>query len=556
MLFLITCLCAVALGEELAVQLQPGTHPLSWAERNHLRLVRPLSFLPDLYLFDSITDAPVAESRARQLRASSRDVLWAEVQVRRPRRFPREIPDPLYDLQWNIHAHPFSIDADHLGNLTGRGVTIAIVDDGLQYVHPEIHANYDAAHSWDYNDGDPDPTPLGPHSGHGTSAAGVAAAVAGNGHCGRGVAPHAKLVGLRTIAEGVSDATEAEALTHEGLGTIDIYSNSWGPADSGESMEGPGYVVQSALAAYAGALRGRMGKGTIYLWASGNGAAKGDSCAYDGYASSPYVFAIGALDHQGNAASYSEGCAALMAVAPSSGAGRGITSADLLGEDGYTDSECTIGFGGTSAAAPLAAGLIALLLEAQPQLSWRDVMYVLARGALLIHPEDGDWHVNAAGFHHSHRYGFGLLHGPSLLRALAGHTLLANRTQALWRSGFKPLDDTWIGGGNGTTVVLNVTSAAHIAVIERVTLSISLNTLNRGAISFSLQSPEGAISHMAPGRRHDTTPFWPDGGWDFQSVRHLGERTANGVWRISARDSGSESSHWVGYELIVRGGGA
>lgn len=540
--------------EQVAVQLAPGTNAHTWGDRYGMHLARTLEFLPDFYVFEMPAGGS-GESRARGLRDTG-SVVWAELQEQRPKRFTRvDIPDLLWNMQWSLHAHPFAVDVDKMGNLSGRGVTIAIVDDGLQWQHPEIHGNYDASHSWDYNDNDADPTPLGPHAGHGTSAAGVAAALAGNAHCGRGVAPKARLVGLRTIAEGVSDATEAEALTHEGLGVVSIYSNSWGPADDSQTMEGPGYVVQSALAAYTAGLRGRLGKGSIYLWASGNGAAKGDSCAYDGYAASPFVFAIGALDHTGHAASYSEGCAALFAVAPSSGAGRGITTADLMGDDGYTDSECTIGFGGTSAATPLAAGLIALLLEVQPQLTWRDLQYVLARGALPIDAANPDWHTNAAGYHHSHRYGFGMLHGPSLLRALASHTLLANRTQAVWRSGFKSLDDLWIH--NETLLNVTVTTASSsLSVIERVTLHLALSTVNRASLSIALQSPEGTISQLGVPRPLDATPFWPAGGWDFHSVRHLGERTVNGVWRIIARDTDASTqgqTHFIGYELVLRG---
>ena len=541
LLLLLPPLCLATTTTVTAVQLELGTQPVDWAIQHRLRLVRSLDFLPNFYLF---------EGEPSRFRQQLPQVVWAEEQELRPKRFHRSIPDTLWALQWSLHDHPFSVDANRMGNLTGAGVTIAIVDDGLQWGHPEIRGNYDAQHSWDFNDNDEDPSPVGAHSGHGTSAAGVASAVADNGHCGRGVAPKAKLVGLRTIAEGVTDVVEADALTHNGIGIVDIYSNSWGPIDDSESMEGPGYVVQSALAAFAGALRGRLGKGTIYLWASGNGAAKGDSCAFDGYASSPHVFAIGALNHQGRVADYSEGCAALFAVAPSSGAGRGITTADLMGDDGYTDGECTIGFGGTSAATPLAAGLIALLLEVQPELSWRDLQYVLARGALQVEPNDAGWSINAAGYHHHHHYGFGLLHGPSLLRALAAHKLLPNRTQAVWRSGFQALDDVWLKNST-KSFALNVTSDNNnISVIERVSLAISLSTGYRGALSFNVTSPEGIISLMAPTRPRDGTPFWPN-GWQFHSVRHFGERPA-GVWHVSARDEENQS-HFIGYELTLRG---
>ncbi len=186
-------------------------------------------------------------------------VKWAERQVER-RQYKR-VADPLYESQWHLHTHPYSIEADHSGvNVTGHGITIAIVDDGLQHTHPDIRANYDAAHSYDFNDNDHDPMPMHSDSGHGTSAAGVAAAVKENGHCGRGAAPGAKLVGLRTIDDAVTDLVEAQALSHNGISVVDIYSCSWGPEDNGVSMVSPGNLVQETLATYAGQLRGRLGE--------------------------------------------------------------------------------------------------------------------------------------------------------------------------------------------------------------------------------------------------------------------------------------------------------
>lgn len=256
----------------------------------------------------------------------------------------KRVADPLYISQWHLHSHTFSIDSDRVSdaaNVSGAGITIAIVDDGLEHAHPDIHANYNAQASWDFNDGDADPAPMSRYDGHGTAAAGVAAAVKENGHCGRGVAHGAKLVGLRTIARGVTDLTEAEALTHNAIGTVDIYSCSWGPADDGITMVEPGAMVQAALQQYAGQMRGRLGKGSIYVWASGNGRQEHDSCAFDGYASSPFVIPIGAIDVTGKQSWYSEGCSALMAVTPSSGNMRGITTVDLMGTAGYDPGECT-----------------------------------------------------------------------------------------------------------------------------------------------------------------------------------------------------------------------
>jgi len=138
-----------------------------------------------------------------------------------------------------------------------------------------------------------------------------------------------------------------------------------------------------------------------------------DNCNYDGYASSPYTIAVGAIDNYGRHSFYSEPCAALLVVAPSDGGSAGVSTTDAVIQG---SSECTSEFGGTSSAAPLVAGVVALMLEANARLSWRDVQLILARSAVMINADDGDWVFNGGGLHHSHRYGFGLVNAHAAVR--------------------------------------------------------------------------------------------------------------------------------------------
>jgi hypothetical protein len=543
LLFILLTLVSVsALDETWVAQLAPGDDGPTFAREHGFTYVKRLDFLPEednFHVFLVHTS-----SRARAVNVFRDKTLVAErqaprMQYKRSSRYPNGggggVADPLYESQWHLHTHPFSVDADYAwanGGVTGRGVTIAIVDDGLQHAHPDLKANYDASHSWDFNDNDPEPTPVSSQDGHGTAAAGVAAAVANNGHCGRGVAPSARLVGLRTIAAGVTDLVEAQALSHNAIGTVDIYSCSWGPADDGMTLAGPGPVVQHTLASYAGQLRGRLGKGTIYVWAGGNGRAQEDSCAFDGYASSIFVNCIGAIDYNGNQAWYSEGCAALMGVTPSSGAMRGITTVDLMGNAGYDPGECTATFGGTSSSAPLAAGIIALLLEARPDLTWRDVKHVIAKGALPIQVEQGEWHMNAAGYRHSHIYGFGLLKAPILLAFARNHTLVPPRFEVCRT----PLI-TYTGGSYYIPVSVNVSmTGCNLTFIEHVAILVGMSHERRGNVILDLTSPEGATSHLATYRSKDWNTGYGAGGWTFTSVHHWGERTPNGNWLLAAND--------------------
>ena len=104
---------------------------------------------------------------------------------------------------------------------------------------------------------------------------------------------------------------------------IDIYSQSWGPSDDGVTLEGPGVLASAAL--QAGVAKGREGRGSIYVFASGNGGYK-DNCNFDGYANSIYTIAIGAITHQGSSPPYTEICAAALAVTYSGGSNYEIVS--------------------------------------------------------------------------------------------------------------------------------------------------------------------------------------------------------------------------------------
>ena len=250
------------------------------------------------------------------------------------------------------------------GRVDGTGVTIGIVDDGLWGQHPDLAPNYDAASSYDFVGGDPNPSA----GDHGTSVAGVAAARGDNSLGVTGVAFDARLAGLRLLGSGQNDATEAAALTYA-PGSVDVYNNSWGPFDDGERFEAPGPLATAAIE--QAATLGRGGLGAVHVWAGGNGGPD-DDANRDGYASSRYTIGVAAHSNFGTQSGYSEDGASLLVSAPSNGGSLGITTTSPYNNFGYTNS-----FGGTSSAAPLVSGVIALMLEANPALTYRDVQAIL-----------------------------------------------------------------------------------------------------------------------------------------------------------------------------------
>lgn len=203
---------------------------------------------------------------------------------------------------------------------------------------------------------------------HGTRCAGEVAATANNSLCSVGIAFNAKVGGVRMLDGDVTDAVEAASL---GLKPqhIDIYSASWGPDDDGKTVDGPGEMATKAF--IDGVTKGRNGKGSIFIWASGNGGREQDNCNCDGYTNSIWTLSISSATEYGDIPWYSEKCSSTLATTYSSGQQneKQVITTDL-------HHMCTSSHTGTSASAPLAAGIAALVLEANPNLTWRDLQHI------------------------------------------------------------------------------------------------------------------------------------------------------------------------------------
>ena len=135
-----------------------------------------------------------------------------------------------------------------------------------------------------------------------------------------------------------------------------------------------------------GIYRGRDGKGSIFVWASGNGGRYKDNCNCDGYATSIYTITVSSTTERGEIPWYSEPCSATIATTYSSGttSDRQIVTTDL-------HHKCTTKHTGTSASAPMAAAIIALTLEANPDLTWRDVQHIMVRTSKPANLQAQDW---------------------------------------------------------------------------------------------------------------------------------------------------------------------
>ncbi|XP_073718727.1 proprotein convertase subtilisin/kexin type 7 isoform X2 [Misgurnus anguillicaudatus] len=447
--------------------------------------------------------------------------------------------DPKYPIQWHLHndeKHGMDINVTGVWerNITGVGVTVVVVDDGVQHNLVDIQPNYSPEGSYDLNSNDPDPMPHPDgHSDnhHGTRCAGEIAAVSNNGFCAVGVAYGGKVAGIRVLDGPLTDSMEAVAFNKH-YQINDIYSCSWGPDDDGRTVDGPHPLGKAAL--QHGVIAGRKGFGSIFVVASGNGGQYEDDCNYDGYANSIYTVTIGAVDENGRKPFYAEECASMLAVTFSSGSRplRSIVTSDWSLQSG---TGCTSEHTGTSAAAPLAAGMVALMLQVRPCLSWRDVQHIITYTAVQ-HGTQADWKTNGAGFNHSHKFGFGLLNAWRLVNAAKVWEFVPFLVS--YQSPVLKVNDVIPGYRENLTVTWNVTAfdlqQSGMQTLEHVSVTVTISHPRRGNVEMVLICPSGMTSLIGARRALDvdTTGFTD---WTLSTVRCWGEK-AEGQYRLNITD--------------------
>lgn len=446
-----------------------------------------------------------------------------ELDVEQPRAL-RVPTDPAFLGQWTLRnlANPAAdvnaVPAWDLG-YTGLGVLVGVIEFAWQVDHPDLAANFVAEASM---------PPVGLNS-HATSVAGIIAADNDNGIGGVGVAYDA---GLARLIYGTSTQT-ASALLHRN-DLIDIKNNSWGPSDNNRVS----YLSAVERAAIAqGAAEGRGGRGEIYVWAAGNGGVN-DRMDYDPYASSRFTIAVGAIGDQNRRATYNESGSSMFVVAYSSGNVQGVFSTTL---NGYTT-----GFGGTSAAAPLASGVIALMLQANPDLTWRDVQHVLAATAWRVDPDNESWSFNAAGKHISEDFGFGAVDAHAAVVAAESWVNVGPEVHA--DSGVIAIEQAV--PDNSLVGVSAYVTLDRLIRVESVEVIVNVRCDAAGDIRLELISPGGTVSTLSM-PRFDATDDLVD--YLFTTTRCWGE-SSGGTWTVRMTDErATQDTFWNDVRVTAHG---
>lgn len=486
--------------------------------------------------------------------------------------------DPLFSSQWHLlntgqrGAAGYDINVAPIwGRYSGQGLVIAVNDDGMDLDHPDLAANLLAHLAYDsiretLGQGFENPG-MDEINAHGTVVGGIVGMVANNGVGGAGVAWGAKLVPALTSGD---PGKIAKMFLANLAAQAAVSVNAWG--DDQAFAENFGTTGSADLQAWGDALgrlaaEGRGGLGSVIAVSGGNERKNGHDVGLSNFTSNKFTIAVGAIAHDGQATDYSSPGASLLVTAPGGesdaddGAvnqGFGIVSADVSGDLGYNASAGDAGHysfqnSGSSYSQPMVAGIAALMLEANPQLGFRDVQSILALTARQVDPANPSWvlqsgsAVNLGGLHYSRDFGYGLVDAAAAVR-LAESWAGGSNTVANWASvqGASNTPSTTVPDNTGDTFVLEATATvAQDLVIERLEIDIDLSADLPSELSAVLVSPSGT-AHVLFDRpltqalNSDNDPDGPENPWPgvftMGLAAFMGERSA-GTWTLRLKDA-------------------
>lgn len=460
--------------------------------------------------------------------------------------------DPLSGRQWYLDE----IDvAPVWRDFTGKGVRIGQFEPGGEFAvapeifdieHPDLKPNIDPIWLQTQRTNGTLPALA---SNHATQVAGVMVG-ARNDQGGIGVAYDAT-IGGHYLANKGDDLTNLSQMVN-----YDIANNSWGfKTDFALGNVSEGKVDTALALAFSttlAATNGRGGLGTIVVASGGNQRDKGGSAQGSLTNNNRHAIEVAAINAkadlsllQAATAPFSNPGSSLLVAAP--GSHVLSTGVSLEAERGASVGSAYSTTQGTSFAAPIVSGVVALMLQANPGLGYRDVQQILALSARKVDDASTQWAYNAgrnwngAGMHTSHDYGFGMIDARAAVRLAESWGSQATKAnERLLTITSEPLAQQVAAG---QIVTLSLTLPADV-LVEHVEVDVHSMVGRLGDMALMLVSPGGTRSVLldragkAPGSGDDDLGDSRSGAfkYGFVSTHHRAERSA-GVWQLEVRNA-------------------
>lgn len=470
---------------------------------------------------------------------------------------PQGWQDPLSGCQWHLSnegqlggrvGEDANVAAAHAAGHLGEGVSVAIVDSGVDVSHEDLAANASAARAHSFCRGDDDLFAL--NTDHGTSTAGVVAA-RDNAIGMRGVAPRVQIYSSRLFgcAHGpTSYSDEANAITRN-VADVAVSINNWNYGGAAARPRSVPKIIDMALE--KGLRDGFAGKGVSFVWPASNDHQIGGWANLEGPLTHYGVMPVCASDIDGAVTVYSQRGPNLWVCAPSGKHSRDPAGIATLARN----NRYRVDYDGTSASTPIVGGVVALVRAANADLTWRDVKLILAgsaqrrvsngytRGALKYRDD-------TSRYHHSLSNGFGVVDALAAVELAQSWELVPKMLTATVQSTSGRI--TIPDAPNVRRVESTVSFDDEIEFIEHVQVDADFLAASFRDLDVELVSPSGTVSMLSPSYSAGTYPL--TGSYRFASARHLGER-AEGEWtlRITDRRRGQSPAVLRGWSVTIRG---
>ncbi|PJE30364.1 Regulatory P domain of the subtilisin-like proprotein convertase [Pseudooceanicola antarcticus] len=459
--------------------------------------------------------------------------------------------NPLYGSQWHFGLIG---DIDRVWeDYTGSGVAVGVYDDGVEAAHPDLAGNYDASLELSLIDA----APNADSDGHGTSVAGIIAA-SENAVGGIGVAYGASITGVDYLNDAFSLNYSDYLTVLQETARFDVVNNSWGSlpsyseyTDIGEPGQQAGLEREALGTALS---EGRGGLGTILTKAAGNYANDSEAEALgvwgnahaDGLNNLHEIITVAATGSTGHVTSYSNFGHAVLIAAPAAS-----VTTDRTGSAGYSSGDYTTSFGGTSAATPVISGVVALMLEANPDLHWTDVQNILAAsasqtGSAFGSPGSGyeraAWSANGAetwnggGMTYSPSYGYGMADTHAAVRMAEVWTQIspATRDTLITRSASNTQS---VEIRDLATTEISITLPDDQMLIDHLYVTVDYQHSWENDLNLSLITPDGDELILKQQEGYGSY----DADWTF-GISSLRGMTDGGTWTVRVVDSVSGDS--------------
>lgn len=493
--------------------------------------------------------------------------------------------DPLFMYQWHLKSNGNIVsNTNNKTTIVGNDLNILdvyryqrgnastiiqVVDTGVELLHEDL--NVETIYSRNSINGTNDPSATYPVSrvnrispyevGHGTAVAGIIGAVANNGLGLRGVVPNATIAGSNWLEDQSIEELDILWYNSPTANDILVSNNSWGTYISKDKN----FEDIMKLAS----LELRDGKGRIFTFASGNDRKRYGNANLSYMANNRYAITVASLNHENRYSYYSNpGSNILVSAYGGSSYELGPTIATtLLTGESYYESELgssigaitfdddsarsyTYAMNGTSASTPMVSGALALVLTSCPNLTWRDVRWLLSYKSKMIDIEDENWIKNSAKRSHNINYGYGLIDADSMIQECRSkyYTLLPQEVSAQISQNNI---DFYIPDNNiSQNLFLDFPREFTIEWLE---LTVDSNHPYAGDYEISLTSPNGTTTQIiAP---NELRSDYYNGGFRFSSAAFMGEIT-KGIWKVTVTDRlESDSGTLTSVSLKIYGHG-